>query len=61
VYGALTEDRPYRGGLNLETVAGIMKQDIPAKLDRTCFDGLMDAVTGTEIVVPSFADVQVCA
>jgi putative nucleotidyltransferase with HDIG domain len=41
VYGALTEDRPYRAGLPLEQVVEIMSRDIPNKLDPDCFEALM--------------------
>ncbi len=41
VYGALTEDRPYRAGLPLEKVIEIMSQDIPAKLDPDCYEALL--------------------
>jgi putative nucleotidyltransferase with HDIG domain len=41
VYGALTEDRPYRAGLPLEQVVEIMSRDIPHKLDPDCFEALM--------------------
>ena len=45
VYGALTEDRPYRPGLGLEQVVEIMTRDIPHKLDADCFDALISAVS----------------
>lgn len=45
VYGALTEDRPYRAGLSLDEVVGIMCKDIPHKLDADCFEALMSAVS----------------
>jgi putative nucleotidyltransferase with HDIG domain len=41
VYGALSEDRPYREGLSLETVVSIMQKEVPAKLDGNCFEALM--------------------
>ncbi len=41
VYGALTEARPYRAGLSHEEASGIMKRDVPDKLDSQCFDALM--------------------
>lgn len=41
IYGALSEDRPYRGGLPLEKILSIMSQDIPKKLDSECFDALL--------------------
>jgi HD-GYP domain-containing protein (c-di-GMP phosphodiesterase class II) len=46
VYGALSEDRPYRGGLDLATIASIMEKDIPGKLDKTCYEALRGALDG---------------
>ncbi len=40
VYGALSEDRPYRGGLDPDEIAKIMKRDVPNKLDGECFEAL---------------------
>jgi len=45
VYGALTENRPYRPGLALEQVVEIMSRDIPHKLDADCFEALISAVS----------------
>lgn len=41
IYGALSENRPYREGLPLEKIVAIMSQDIPNKLDRSCFEALL--------------------
>ena len=41
VYGALTEDRPYRAGLPLDQVIEIMSKDIPTKLDADCYEALL--------------------
>jgi putative nucleotidyltransferase with HDIG domain len=41
VYGALSEDRPYRESLSLDTIVGIMSKDIPNKLDGDCFEALL--------------------
>jgi putative nucleotidyltransferase with HDIG domain len=41
IYGALSEDRPYREGLSMEKIVSIMSQDIPNKLDSECFDALL--------------------
>jgi putative nucleotidyltransferase with HDIG domain len=40
VYGALSEDRPYRAGLDLDEITRIMKKDVPDKLDGECFEAL---------------------
>ena len=44
VYGALTEDRPYRSGFSVEKAIDIMKADVPYKLDGECFEALLAAV-----------------
>ena len=41
VYGALSEDRPYRAGLSRETVHSIMSSEIPHKLDPDCYEALV--------------------
>ena len=51
VYGALTEDRPYRAGLPLDKVLEIMKKDVPSKLDADCFEALLSLVTKS-VTVP---------
>jgi HD-GYP domain-containing protein (c-di-GMP phosphodiesterase class II) len=43
VYGALTEDRPYRPGFSREQALAIMQRDAPAKLDGNCLDALTAA------------------
>jgi HD-GYP domain-containing protein (c-di-GMP phosphodiesterase class II) len=40
VYGALSEDRPYRAGLDPDEIARIMKRDVPNRLDGECFEAL---------------------
>ncbi len=44
VYGACTEDRPYRAGLPLNEVITIMKKEVPHKLDGDCFEALLSVV-----------------
>ena len=46
VYGALSEDRPYRGGLELTEIASIMERDIPGRLDADCYEALRAAIAG---------------
>jgi HD-GYP domain-containing protein (c-di-GMP phosphodiesterase class II) len=46
VYGALSEDRPYRAGLPLEKIVAIMRSDLPHKLDTDCFEALLEGVAG---------------
>src|SRR5258707_6075210 len=41
VFGALTEDRPYRAGLNLGHTLSIMTKFAPLQLDGDCFDALV--------------------
>jgi putative nucleotidyltransferase with HDIG domain len=45
VYGALTEDRPYRPGMAVEQALAIIAQDVPHKLDADCFEALVHAVS----------------
>jgi putative nucleotidyltransferase with HDIG domain len=60
VYGALSEDRPYRGGLPMEKIVSIMTADLPHRLDPVCFEALMvglarskaEAATAEEFVLP---------
>ena len=40
VFGALTEDRPYRAGLNLGDTLSIMTEFAPYQLDGDCFEAL---------------------
>jgi HD-GYP domain-containing protein (c-di-GMP phosphodiesterase class II) len=54
IYGALSEDRPYRAGLAPEQILAILEQDVPHKLDADVFEALkrfMDR-QGTERQVP---------
>ena len=44
VYGALTEDRPYRPGMEVERALAIIAQDVPHKLDVECYEALVRAV-----------------
>jgi putative nucleotidyltransferase with HDIG domain len=54
IYGALSENRPYRPGLSLEKIISIMKSDVPHKLDPDCFEALMDCLTIE--TVPQYAE-----
>jgi putative nucleotidyltransferase with HDIG domain len=45
VYGALSEDRPYRAGLELDEIVSIMKKLSPQKLDADCVDALIVAIS----------------
>ena len=45
VFGALSEDRPYRAGLKLEETFSIMKRFAPHQLDGDCFDALVSRVS----------------
>jgi putative nucleotidyltransferase with HDIG domain len=40
IYGALSENRPYREGLAPSQIQAIMDRDIPAKLDPVCYEAL---------------------
>ncbi len=41
MYGALSEDRPYRGGLPAEQIIAILEKEVPLKLDPECFQALL--------------------
>ncbi len=41
VYGALSEDRPYRAGLDFGQIVAIMSKLVPRQLDGTCFEVLI--------------------
>jgi putative nucleotidyltransferase with HDIG domain len=44
VYGALSEDRPYRAGLRNEEIMPIMRSLAPRKLDGDCVNGLISLI-----------------
>ncbi len=44
VYGALTENRPYRPGMAVDAALAIIARDVPHKLDAECFEALRLAV-----------------
>jgi putative nucleotidyltransferase with HDIG domain len=43
-YGALSEDRPYRPALSDCEAMGIMRKDVPERLDESCFEALRSAL-----------------
>ena len=45
VFGALSEDRPYRAGINLQDTFSIMAKVVPHQLDGDCFDALVSRVS----------------
>ena len=45
VFGALSEDRPYRAGINLQDTLSIMTKFTPHQLDGDCFDALVARVS----------------
>jgi len=45
VYAALSEDRPYRAGLELDETMSIMSKLIPVQLDADCFEALVSVVS----------------
>lgn len=45
IYGALSEDRPYRAGLEFDQIVPIMKSLAPRKLDRACVEALVEVVS----------------
>jgi putative nucleotidyltransferase with HDIG domain len=64
VYGALSEDRPYRMGLGSEQIVSILAKLAPRKLDGDCVDALVTIIADQSVVgfepVPE-AIVQFCA
>ena len=45
VYGALSEDRPYRPGLMLDEIVSIMTKLVPHQLDADCFEALIPLIS----------------
>ncbi|MGI4828186.1 MAG: HD-GYP domain-containing protein [Janthinobacterium lividum] len=43
-YAAMAEDRPYRPGLDADRILGNLEEDVPHRLDATCFAALQSAV-----------------
>lgn len=44
IYGALTEDRPYRPGMPVEQALAIIARDVPHRLDADCLEALRTTV-----------------
>ena len=65
VYGALSEDRPYRAGLGSEQIISILAKLAPKKLDSDCVDALITILAEEMIVgiAPLFEEAmpQFCA
>ncbi len=56
VYGALSEERPYRAGLGLDEIVSIMTKMVPDKLDADCFEALKRMISShSEPVVKAAA------
>lgn len=51
-YAAMAEDRPYRPGLTVEQILANLAEDVPHKLDATCFEALCSATRGWEGSMP---------
>lgn len=51
VFGALSEDRPYRPGIQISETLGIMANLAPFQLDGDCLDALIATVSGRRDVV----------
>jgi HD-GYP domain-containing protein (c-di-GMP phosphodiesterase class II) len=49
MYGALTEDRPYRAGLSREAALAILAKDVPHKLDPACYAALTAATQSMQV------------
>jgi HD-GYP domain-containing protein (c-di-GMP phosphodiesterase class II) len=59
VYGALTEDRPYRSGFSPAEALKIMERDVPARLDADCFAALSSIAEAGGKTAPSLAALSV--
>ncbi len=46
IYGALSEDRPYRKGLPADQIIAILRKDVPQKYDPECFEALLAYMAG---------------
>jgi putative nucleotidyltransferase with HDIG domain len=59
IFGALSEDRPYRSSINVEDTLSIMKKYSPHQLDENCFDALVSwASSGRDLTLtPAHAPV----
>ncbi len=44
IYGALSEDRPYRPGMDPDRIKSILSAEAPYKIDGDCLDALMAAL-----------------
>ena len=62
VFAALTEDRPYRPGVNLKDTLSIMTKSVPHQLDGGCFDALVSMASNgrgqtfyPELHVPAYS------
>jgi HD-GYP domain-containing protein (c-di-GMP phosphodiesterase class II) len=51
VYAALSEDRPYRAGIELDETLSIMSKLIPTQLDESCFEALVSVVSAQREVL----------
>ena len=50
IYGALSEDRPYRAGLEFEQIVPILQRLAPKKLDGACVEALVLAVYSQRVM-----------
>jgi putative nucleotidyltransferase with HDIG domain len=53
VYGALSEDRPYREHLEQREIVSILTKLAPQKLDSDCVDALCELLSEQQFVAPS--------
>lgn len=47
IYGAMTEDRPYRSGLTPQQALHNISREVPHRLDASCFEALQMVVAGS--------------
>jgi HD-GYP domain-containing protein (c-di-GMP phosphodiesterase class II) len=56
IYDALAADRPYRSGLDPDTVIGILRKGAPHALDANCVEALAMNVSSTAIQLARLND-----
>jgi len=62
IFGALSEDRPYRSSINMEDTLSIMKKYSPHQLDGDCFEALVSwASNGRDLALSPAANTPASA
>lgn len=53
IYGALSEDRPYRPGMDPDQIKRILNAEAPYKIDGDCLDALLAALAKGSVIAPT--------